>query len=479
MHQLISRFTLCSLFLLSLLSPLSQANPMLALQSGDGTETEQSQTEDKPDSPELNLVGALGIDELGTNIEQRFNGLLEKYGLNSSLAGKLLSTLGIIIIGIILYTLLRRILASIFQRLHNHSDRIFLDRGRLRLYEKITAWFIALLVIGVGLITLASIWSSAGENPFHIDRLAEIFLPLFNFLLVVIFCIIFFEAISSLVESYLKKISRNGSPRIHTLLPIVRNLLYGTLLAMLGLTILSQLGIDIVPLMAGAGVVGFAVAFGAQTLIKDVITGFIIILEDLIQVGDVVTLAGKTGLIEKITIRKVQLRDLSGIVYTVPFSEIGVVENLTKEFSYYLMDVGIAYRENPDEVVELLRGICEEMRQEEPYKTDILGPIEIFGVDQFADSAIVIKARIKTRPIRQWDTGREFNRRMKHVFDAHNIEIPFPHQTIYFGEDKEGSAPAARILMERKKAQKKVTNEQQQAGKQPTSDTADSNLPGG
>lgn len=152
---------------------------------------------------------------------------------------------------------------------------------------------------------------------------------------------------------------------------------------------------------------------------------------------------------EKITIRKVQLRDMAGTVYTVPFSEITIVENLTKDFSHYVFDVGIAYRENPDEVIAVLKEIDAEMRQDAEFKDDILDPLEVMGVDKFADSAVMLKARIKTKPIKQWRIGREFNRRMKHAFDKHGIEIPFPHRTQYFGEDRAGSAPPARIEVRR------------------------------
>ena len=234
---------------------------------------------------------------------------------------------------------------------------------------------------------------------------------------------------------------------MQTLLPIVRNVLFFVFSILFTLVLLSELGVDIMPLLAGAGVVGIAVGFGAQTMVKDFLTGFIIIMEDLIQVGDVATLGDKTGIIEKITIRKVQMRDLDGTVYTVPFSEISVVSNLTKEYSYYLMDIGIAYREDPDEVIGYLREIDEEMREDENFKDLILEELHILGVDQFGDSAIIIKARIKTLPIKQWDVGREFNRRMKYKFDKHGIEIPFPHQTLYFGEDKKGHAPPAYIKM--------------------------------
>lgn len=143
--------------------------------------------------------------------------------------------------------------------------------------------------------------------------------------------------------------------------------------------------------------------------------------------------------------RKIQLRSLDGTVHTVPFSEVAVVDNLTKEFSYYLLDVGVAYREDIDEVIQCLRQIDEDMRATEKFGKKIIAELEVLGVDKFADSAVIVRARTKTRAHDKWSVGREFNRRIKQEFDRRNIEIPFPHQTIYFGEDKQGSAPAAKL----------------------------------
>jgi small conductance mechanosensitive channel len=149
--------------------------------------------------------------------------------------------------------------------------------------------------------------------------------------------------------------------------------------------------------------------------------------------------------VEAVSIRTLRLRDLSGTVHTIPYSAITTVSNLTKEFSYYILDVGIAYREDVDKVMDVLREIGREMREDPEFGPHILEPLEVLGVDSFADSAVVIKARIKTRPIKQWWIGREFNRRMKKRFDELDIEIPFPHQTLYFGVDKDGNAPPMRI----------------------------------
>jgi small conductance mechanosensitive channel len=194
--------------------------------------------------------------------------------------------------------------------------------------------------------------------------------------------------------------------------------------------------------------VGLAVGFGAQTLVKDVINGLFILLQDLISVGDVAVFGDKGGLVEAVGLRTVTLRDLAGNVHVIPNSSIETVTNMTKGYSRYVFDVGVAYRENVDEVMEVLRELGEEMQNDPTYKEDILEPLEILGVDSFADSAVIIKARITTKPIRQWAVGREFNRRMKKAFDERGIEIPFPHHTIYMGEPKEALAPALQVHLE-------------------------------
>lgn len=266
-----------------------------------------------------------------------------------------------------------------------------------------------------------------------------------NIAVIVSVAVLLWETINGFIEYSFKQ---SQTARLQTLLPIVRNVFTVAFIVLFSLVVLSELSIDIMPLLAGAGVLGIAIGFGAQTMVKDFITGFTIILEDLMQVGDVVRIADRAGWVKKITIRKVELRALDGTVYTIPFSEINIVENLSKEFSYYLMDIGVAYRENTDEVIGYVKEVDEDMRNDENYKDFILEPIDILGVDQFADSAVVIKARIKTKPVKQWIVGREFNRRMKIKFDEKGIEIPFPHQTVYFGEDKQGKAPPAYVQVE-------------------------------
>lgn len=230
-----------------------------------------------------------------------------------------------------------------------------------------------------------------------------------------------------------------------TLMGIVQHLIAFAIIVVAALTVLKEFGINIGPVLAAAGIVGLAVGFGAQSLVKDVITGFFMLLDDEIRVGDVVEVGGKGGLVEKINLRVTVLRDLSGNVHYVPNGTIGVVTNMTKEYSRYVFDVGVAYREDVDEVIAVIKALDEELRGDPEFKTDILEPIEILGLDQFADSAVVIRARTTTLPSRQWRIGREFKRRLKKRFDELDIEIPFPHVTLYMGRPKQGDESSPEI----------------------------------
>lgn len=269
---------------------------------------------------------------------------------------------------------------------------------------------------------------------------------------VVTVALIVWELTTSSIERYLNQIDGNGqrverSARARTLLPLLRNVVMVVLLVMVVLIVMSELGINIAPLLAGAGVVGLAIGFGSQKLVQDLITGAFILFEDTISVGDVVQLGEYSGLVEAISIRTIRLRDFSGSVYTIPFSTVATVVNMTKEFSFYAMDVRVAYREETDRVVGVLGEIGAELQADPEYGVHILEPLEVVGVDRFDVSSVIIKARIKTAPIKQWMVGREFNRRMKKRFDELGIEIPFPHTTVYFGDDKSGRPPSATIRL--------------------------------
>ncbi|TVM16421.1 mechanosensitive ion channel family protein [Oceanidesulfovibrio indonesiensis] len=271
-------------------------------------------------------------------------------------------------------------------------------------------------------------------------------------LLIILLLVITLKVVGMVTKRVFKRLGKGRDSeylkRVETTRGIISFTLKVALLIVALLMILGQVGIDLGPILAAAGVIGLAVSFGAQNLVQDVISGFFMLLEDQVRVGDVVQTAGKSGVVERITLRLIVLRDLSGNVHFIRNGQIDVITNMTKDFSFYVFDVGVAYREDVDEVSEVIREVDADMRSDAAFSEDILEPIEILGVDKFADSAVVVRARTRTRPGSQWKTGREFNKRLKKAFDEKGIEIPFPHITLYPGVDKDGKAPALHVVQD-------------------------------
>jgi small-conductance mechanosensitive channel len=239
--------------------------------------------------------------------------------------------------------------------------------------------------------------------------------------------------------------------RARTLGTLVQNTVYALVSTIALLMILRELHVDITPILTGAGIVGLAVGFGAQSLVKDIISGFFIILENQVRVGDVANIDGTGGLVERITLRTIVLRDETGTVHVIPNGSIQRLSNLTKDFSFYVTSIGVAYKEDTDRVTQILVQVAEDMLADPAFAPSMLGPLEVLGVDRFADSAVEVKVRLKTVPIRQWVVGREFLRRVKHAFDAADVEIPTKNRTLVVapivaptdGEIAAAAAPSA------------------------------------
>lgn len=223
--------------------------------------------------------------------------------------------------------------------------------------------------------------------------------------------------------------------RAETLVNIIRNTIKIFIYIVAMFMILREVGVDIAPLLAGVGIAGLAIGFGAQTLVKDFITGFFILMENQYRVGDVVKIGDHAGLVEKIKLRTTVLRDLEGIVHIIPNGEVQSVRNMTYEWSRVVLDIGVAYKEDVDKVMGVLKDVGKKMRQEEPYSQFMLEDPQILGVDDFGDSAVTIKMLAKTCPLKQWDVGRELKRRIKYAFDKEGIEIPFPHRTLFLRKE--------------------------------------------
>ena len=242
------------------------------------------------------------------------------------------------------------------------------------------------------------------------------------------------EVANAAIARYLTKLSRDAkaarSARVRTLLPMLRTVLSVTIMVFVALNVLTEIGVNVAPLIAGAGVVGLAIGFGSQTLVRDVITGVFLLFEDAVAVGDVVSVGGLAGVVEQLSIRSIKLRAQDGSIHIIPFSAVTTVTNMTRDFSFAVLDVSVAYGEDTDRVVQVMKEVAAEIRLDPKFAPIIRDEMEMLGVERLADSGVLIRARIKGEPTARWSVGREFNRRIKQRFDQLGIEIPYPHQKL-------------------------------------------------
>ncbi|HEX9778811.1 MAG TPA: mechanosensitive ion channel family protein [Geopsychrobacteraceae bacterium] len=263
-------------------------------------------------------------------------------------------------------------------------------------------------------------------------------------LLILVLAWTIMRVVKTLLGRLEKRLVRNsqaeGEPpsetakRVETLIKLIRQAASLVLWLVLLLVVLREIGVDIAPILAGAGILGLAVGFGAQNLVRDVISGFFFILENQVRVGDVAIINGTGGLVDSVNFRTIVLRDLSGTIHVFPNGTINTLSNMTHTWSAWVFDIGVAYKEDTDRVTAVIREVGRQLREDPEFGPRLIDDIEVFGVNKFADSAVEIKGRLKTRPIEQWAVGREFQRRVKYAFDEQGIEIPFPHRTVYRGE---------------------------------------------
>jgi small-conductance mechanosensitive channel len=225
-----------------------------------------------------------------------------------------------------------------------------------------------------------------------------------------------------------------ATKRIRTLMSVLWTIVVGLVWFVAVLATLGQIGVNITPVLAGAGIVGLAIGFGAQNLVKDLVSGFFLILENQVRVGDVAIINGTGGLVEAISFRTIVLRDEAAVVHVFPNGSVTTLSNMTKDWSAYVISVNVAFKEDPDRVVDVMRRAAEEMYAEPSYRAVMLEPIEIFGVDNFTETALIIKARLKTMPLQQFNIGREYRRRLKKAFDVAGIEMPIAQRAVRIGE---------------------------------------------
>lgn len=291
-------------------------------------------------------------------------------------------------------------------------------------------------VVGFGLFVAAVVlvarvwgldiaaWLSAGVGEKLVAAAIRI-----GILLVIGFAVL--EVIAFLVDRLLGRMAESASTQrragqLNTLAPLLRSFARGVVMVIFAMMVLSEAGVKIGPLLAGAGVVGIAVGFGAQTLVKDFLTGMFLIIEDIVSVGDIVNIGGFGGLVEEMTLRTIRLRDFDGTLHVFPYSEAQVIHNLTKTFSYYVFNLTVTYESDVDRALQIMRDTGAAMQAEPAFADKILEPIEVVGVDSFEDSGVLLKARVKTQPAAQWTVGREYNRRIKAAFEREGVEIAYP-----------------------------------------------------
>jgi small conductance mechanosensitive channel len=211
--------------------------------------------------------------------------------------------------------------------------------------------------------------------------------------------------------------------QLRTIAPVVSGVVSSVLFVITAMMVLAQIGLEIGPLLAGAGIVGLAVGFGAQTLVKDFLTGLFLIIEDVVSIGDVVRIKEASGLVEDMSLRTIKLRAVDGTLHVIPYGEAQLISNMTKDFSYYVFEVSIAYSSDLGKALDLMKHTGDELKKEATFGVNMLAPIEIQGVDRLADLGVVLKARMKTAPGKQWQIGREYAKRIKFAFDAEGIDI--------------------------------------------------------
>lgn len=388
------------------------------------------------------LAGVMTLDILGYRYTAQYIWLHGLETLSVILGSRLL------LLFLLMYGA-RRFVSAMYEpgrRWHDPVRRQAADRS-LAVFRFVSQFVLSVL----GLLLILELWGLSVWSLMGSDVGSQIMTRTFIAIVTVAVVLLVIQGSNVLAEYILRpRLTDEGEAReigrkLRTLTPLMQTILKVVVLFIAALVLLEQVNIRTGPLLAGLGLFGLAIGLASQSLIKDIINGLFILFEDSLSVGDIVTVRGIGGVVEKITLRVVVLRDLEGNVHVVPNSTIDLVTNRTKVFSRYLLDVGVAYRENVDAVIEILKEIDEEMRQDTGYGYNMLEPIEILGLDRFGDSAVYVRARLKTRPKKQWEVGREFNRRMKKVFDERGIEIPFPHRTVYWGVPKEGRQPSIRL----------------------------------
>jgi|GEM_PF-4689097 len=398
-------------------------------------ETQESGEEKTAEETLAPLTEKLGVDSFATRSIRAYEDFLGRNNLKGSTVGKIaLSILTAVALGIFGLFFRRAVTKGLYW-----ADRavtwLDMPASRLRLYGRILRGVVAFVLVLLLIYALCLIWEITAFNPFHHDWFTHGLRVSMNVFFVVVLATLAWEMVNAVVHVVFVRVGGKESTRATTILPIVRNVMFMIFAVLFALVVLSEIGINIVPLLAGAGIVGIAIGFGAQTMVKDFLSGFTILLEDIMRVGDVVKINQNiSGSVEKITLRKIQLRGAGGTVATVPFSAISIIENLTKDFSSFDINMAVQIETDPDKVFDVIRAIVEEMQADPEFGPFILEPVDIWGVDSYTDYAMFIKGKVKTQPGKHWKVGREFNRRRRYAFEKAGIPLVLMPKNFQIGQ---------------------------------------------
>ncbi|HQT72461.1 MAG TPA: mechanosensitive ion channel [Acidiphilium sp.] len=307
--------------------------------------------------------------------------------------------------------------------------------ARLRTYLPVLKLGAAALVAGLGLLVTLQLWGIGVFAWFAGTTIGrQIASAIITIATAILAALIVWEAANAALEAHAERLERQGragrAARYRTVMPMLRSTLMGAILVVVTLVVLDTIGVNVTLLLGGLSIFGLAIGFGSQKLVQDIITGLFLLLEDAVQVGDWVTLAGVSGSVEKLSIRTIRLRAGDGSLNVIPFSAVSTVSNFSREFSFAPISVGVAYKEDIDRVFQVIRDEFATMRADPDWAPNILGDIELWGLDQFGASSLDIVGRMRTPAGQQHAVRREFNRRLKNRFDAEGIEIPFPYQRL-------------------------------------------------
>ncbi|OXY82746.1 mechanosensitive ion channel protein MscS [Oceanimonas doudoroffii] len=359
-----------------------------------------------------------------------------------------LKTLGVIGVGALLSALLGQIIGRRIRLSDDLRRKLPLLEARLNSYIPNGLRFVRLLLLTAVILLSLNAWQVLDLATWYASDAGGVLMGrIVSVAFILAMAAAIWVGLASLIEHKLNPETGTGMPsaRTQTLLSLFRSALAVLLVTMTVMIALSELGIDIGPLIAGAGVLGLAIGFGAQKLVQDVITGVFIQIENAMNTGDVVTLGGITGTAEKLSIRSVGIRDLSGTYHIIPFSSVDTVSNYMRDFAYHVGEYRVAYRENIDEAIAHLQHAFEELVADPEQKPYVLEALEVAGVIALADSSVNIRVRIMTAPGMQWAVGRAYNRLVKMHFEQAGIEIPYPQSTVHFEGSRQGEAPALKL----------------------------------